>query len=289
MRIRDFILGAVAVVAMASCSLYADIVLENNFDGVADDTGPMFQLLDNAVDGNASSFDATTGVVSIAGGILGNGQAATNAAGFNNVSLAPLASDVESITATFVIDSVDNVLNTRSNGFFIGLATGAGATDPSGAGLFNNTAASVGLRFNSNDQPDGPLTITQIITEGATGDATSLQNGTVPAVADVEDGFTFVITLNNDGTVDASTTGLTTEIALTGGTLADPSFADFLTDGVGVTASFQGGGGGLTVDSVTVHTEVIPEPSSLALLGLASLGLVTRRRRFFKHACGRCP
>ena len=207
MRIRNFTLGAFAVVAMASCSLYADIVIENNFDGTTG-TGPGFQLLDNAVGGIASSFDATTGVVSIAGGILGNGQAATNAAGFNNVSLAPLAADVESITATFVIDSVDNVLNTRSNGFFIGLATGAGATDPSGAGLFNNTAAAVGLRFNSGNLPTTPLTLTQIITEGATGGVTSLQNATVPTVASIEDGFTFVLTLNSDGTVDASTTCL---------------------------------------------------------------------------------
>ena len=194
------------------------------------------------MDGNASSFDATTGVVSIAGGILGNGQAATNAAGFNNVSLAPLAADVESITATFVIDSVDNVLNTRSNGFFIGLATGDGATNPSGAGLFNNTAASVGLRFNSGNLPDTPLTVTQVLTEGATGGATNLLNvaaADLPTVESIEDGFTFVITLNNDGTVDASTTGLSTEIALTGGTLDDPSFADFLADGVGVTTSFK--------------------------------------------------
>ena len=277
MRIRDFILAVFAVVAMASCSLYADIVISNNFDGVADDVGPAFQLLSNNAT-SGSTFDTTTGVVSVVGAQNANGTTSTNAAGFNNVTLAPLAADVETITATFVISSVDNVLFSRSNGFFLGLATGAGATLPDSSGLFNNTAASVGLRFNSNDQPDGPLTITQIITEGATGDATSLQNGTVPAVADVEDGFTFVITLNNDGTVDASTTGLTTEIALTGGALADPSFADFLTDGVGVTASFQGGGGGFTVDSVTVHTTV-PEPSSLALLGLASLGLVTRRRR----------
>ena len=282
MRIRDFILAAFAVVAVASCSLYADIVIENNFDGVADDVGPAFQLLDNAVDGNASSFDATTGVVSIAGGILGNGQAATNAAGFNNVSLAPLAADVESITATFVIDSVDNVLNTRSNGFFIGLATGAGATDPSGAGLFNNTAASVGLRFNSNDTSTGPLTAIQLLTEPDTGGAGAviLQDGTIPDVASIEDGFTFVLTLNNDDTLDASTTGLSEEISATGLAFSGPSFADFITNGVGVNSTFQGGGGGFTIDSVTVHAATaIPEPSSLALLGLASLGLVTRRRR----------
>ena len=278
MRIRDFILAAFAVVAVASCSLYADIVIENNFDGVADDVGPAFQLLTNGAQGGGGTFDATTGVVVVGG----NNDSSTTATGFNNVSLAALGADVESITATFVISDVDNVLFSRSNGFFIGLATGAGATDPSGAGLFNNTAASVGLRFNSNDTSTGPLTAIQLLTEPDTGGAGAviLQDGTIPDVASIEDGFTFVLTLNNDDTLDASTTGLSEEISATGLDFSGPSFADFITNGVGVNSTFQGGGGGFTIDSVSVHAAVaVPEPSSLALLGLASLGLVTRRRR----------
>ena len=117
MRIRNFILAAFGVVAMASCSLYADIVIENNFDGVADDVGPAFQLLTNGAQGGGGTFDANTGIVVVGG----NNDSSTTATGFNNDALAPLAADVESITATFVIDSVDNVLLSRSNGFFLSL------------------------------------------------------------------------------------------------------------------------------------------------------------------------
>ena len=272
------VLSLGAFVLSAANASAGTIVISNNFDGVADPGETTFQLLTNDAPAGGS-FDPATGVVEV-----GGADGGTTATGFNNTALAPVAADATSITATFNISSVDNVLFSRSNGFFLGLATGAGATDPTGAGLFNNTAASVGLRFNSGTSNTGALTATQVITEGAAGGATGLESlagADLPAVADVEDGFTFTITLTSANTVDAFTTGLTTDINLTGGVLADPAFADFIADGVGVTLSFQGGGAGFTIDSVEVDVKanVIPEPASLALIGLGALAMVGRRRR----------
>ena len=99
-------------------------------------------------------------------------------------------------------------------------------------------------------------------------------------------GFTFTFVLR-DGSYDAFTTGLLDDtganfdLNLTNETLTVldilPDFNDFVTGGVGINGSIQGNEAGFTINSATV--EVVPEPSSTALLGLGGLALLARRKR----------
>ena len=252
MKIREFILSAFVVLIIASSPLMAQIVIMNNFDGDdTNDVGPAFQTLTNGVvidaDPVPGTFDPDTGVIM-------TGTSSTNATGFNNASLATLDPATTELTATFVVASAsDNTIEVRSNGWFFGLVTGTGGTDPTGAGLFNNTASSIGLNLFQGTGSSN----SRILADGPEGGATVLfPFETEPTNASAEDGFTFVLTLRSDGTYDASTTGLSTEVNVVNAALPEggaPTFDDFLNGGVGLNSSTQAPSMQYIVSEVTLE------------------------------------
>ena len=252
MKIREFTLSAFVVLIIASSPLMAQIVIMNNFDGDnTNDVGPAFQTLTNGVvidaDPVPGTFDPDTGVIM-------TGTSSTNATGFNNASLATLDPATTELTATFVVASAsDNTIEVRSNGWFFGLVTGTGGTDPTGAGLFNNTASSIGLNLFQGTGSSN----SRILADGPEGGATVLfPFETEPTNASAEDGFTFVLTLRSDGTYDASTTGLSTEVNVVNAALPEggaPTFDDFLNGGVGLNSSTQAPSMQYIVSEVTLE------------------------------------
>ena len=253
----------------------AAVVIQNDFNGLtldSGDVGPAIQQLTNSI-GGPGTFDPATSTFT-------NSTNDVNASGFNSNSLVALDPLTTQITATFDIASVANPGAIQSTGFFLGIVTGGGATITNSIGLFNNAPLSFGLQIFNGGTSLG------VVRDGATGVGSNLVNNTVLSEASVADGFTFTFVLR-DGSYDAFTTGLLDDtganfdLNLTNETLTDsdilPDFNDFLTGGVGINGSIQGNEAGFTINSATV--EVVPEPSSTALLGLGGLALLTRRKR----------
>ena len=257
----------------------AAVVIQNDFNGLAvdaGDVGPAIQLLSNNFGGASGTFDSL--------GTFTNASTTSNSSGFNSSSLVTVDPTATQITATFDITSVSNVGAILSNGFFLGIVTGASATATNGDGLFNNDPSAFGLQLFDN----GGNSL-RLIRDGESTGESNLVNNTVLSETSVADGFTFTLVLRNDGTYDASTTGLLDDngadfnLNLTNETLADsaalPDFDDFVTGGVGINGTIQGPSVGFTINSATVEVEVVPEPSSTALLGLGGLALLARRKR----------
>jgi hypothetical protein len=125
--------------------------------------------------------------------------------------------------------------------------------------------ASLNLRFLAN----GSLK--------AFGNGFNIKNGTF-AVEDANDGFTATLTADASGwQFDFTGLGATTSISHTG--LGGLTF-DGLFNGARVASTFQGGaeGGGMDVNSITA--DVIPEPATMGLFGIAAAGMLVVRRRF---------
>ena len=246
----------------------AQIVIMNNFDGDdTNDVGPAFQQLTNGV-GEPES----PGTSDPATGVIINGMTSTNATGLNNVSLVTIDPATTEFTATFVVDSVVNTEFIRSNGLFLGLVTDpetepdggispdAGPTGTTGGALFNNNqVGGLGLQFLDDNSfrlvRDGDNNATSI-----GGAAISIEEADQAAfVASLEDGFTFTITVFDDNTVEAFTTGLSTEldVARTEINNTDPNFDAFLMNGIGLNGSVQGGTAEMTISEVALETGMV--------------------------------
>ena len=188
------------------------------------------------------------------------------------------------------IDTTTGLLTSATNGFLRSIYDAGGTA----AGDFTtgSTLTATGLTFNRGSF-DGPLAVfglTSGTVAGAaqnefgfqlrtTGTDIFLDGQAFGPVAPVDTGFnigdTFDATIsfldNGDGTFDAiSTVGTASFVTADNVTLPAAS---------GLIFQAQGGvGGTLSIDSLALTTEPVPEPSSALLLGLGGVALLRRRR-----------
>lgn len=267
------ILIASLAAGLAVVQAQAAILIDNDF-GAGADTGPAFQQIGNGAAGGGTA-DPLTGLVT-----LNNHTDPWANYGFNN----PTAVDVTSVsgatgfTVNWTVSSMDIATQGRidENGLFFGVVGGNNATGTAGNSLFTNDPESIGLVLRSGNF--GNMQLYQGSAADASSSLTAL-GAAAPTIASLEDGFTISLTVNDDNTWSASTTGLSDDVSASGTlTIGNSLYAD-IADNLGAYASVQGEGLTMTVDHVTVTT--VPEPASIGMLmGLgAGLMLVRRRRK----------
>lgn len=255
--------------ALLTGAAHSATLLDNDF-GAGADIGPAFQQLYNG-QGTASA-DPATGVITTTA--QDNASIGFNTSGTVDASAAP-SFTIEWVVSSFTGDSFNDGSGSRVkfNGWFFGVTTN---TNANGTGLWNNSAEAVGILM------DGGSVFTdwsfvQRTGAPANGTVSSFDplNGSQPTVESFNDGFTVSLTVNDDDTWSASSTGLSNDIN-SSGSLAAGTYAT-IAGSLAANTTIQGTQVGYTVDSVTITA--VPEPGSLALMGLGGLCLIKRRRR----------
>ncbi|MCH7228096.1 hypothetical protein [Haloferula sp. A504] len=242
----------------------AATLLSNDFGGGAD-IGPGFQQLYNG-QGTASA-DPATGTITTTG--VDNAAIGLNTSGTVDASAAP-GFTIEWVVSSFTGDSFNDGSGSRVrfNGWFFGVTTDTGS---GGTSLWNNTGEAVGILMDGgNSYTDWSF----VQRTGGSLDSNTALNGSQPTVASFNDGFTVSLTINDDNTWSASSTGLSNNIS-SSGSLAAGTYATIAGSLVANT-TIQGTQVGYVIDSVTLTT--IPEPTTATLFGgLLVLTLLRRR------------
>lgn len=262
--------------ALGTLPLPAAVILSNNFNNNAgDDTGPGFVIVSNGTEDNSVS-NASTGRISFED--TGTG---TPTVGFSSSSALDV-SGAAGFTLTWAITSGNPLQlgSVNANGWFFGVQDGQGQEGVGGT-LWNNVGNAIGI----NMRPGGAWGIsTDPGSTAANPTATDLFGGANPTGTSINDGFTLSLTLMNDNSWTATSTGLSTNFNASGASLPGTVTYSDVASSLYVSTTLQSTGTpfpitSVTYDSVTLDTIVVPEPSGTILLGVSGMMFALRRRR----------
>lgn len=282
MKFHVFLLSAACLALVVVVPLSADtVVIRNNFDGIdTNDIGSTFQIGSNGFENNDTS-NPGTGLISF------DRVTSTPTVGFTNSASVDL-SGFDGFRVDWVVNSSTNPTNSLANGWFFGVQSSPGVQGD-GSQLWNNVPDAIGITLERTSSGNGgvPNFIDSLSPDGiANGVETKVDIGTAPVSSAMSDGFSVSFTLNTDSTWFASSLGLddgtTGELSGSGTLTSGFAYSD-IAPTLHAATYFQHNNADLSgaqYGSVTVTgLTTVPEPSSLAVLGLIGLVGVVRRRR----------